>query len=44
MPRALAWIIGALAVLMAALGGLAVAISLTTPNQTEGHSTRSSRT
>jgi outer membrane protein assembly factor BamB len=36
MPRALAWIIAAVAVLVVALGGLAIAIAIVTPNRTEG--------
>jgi outer membrane protein assembly factor BamB len=36
MPRALAWIIAAVAVVVVALGGLAVAIAVISPNRTEG--------
>jgi outer membrane protein assembly factor BamB len=36
MPRALAWIIAAVAVLVVALGGLAVSIALLSPNETKG--------
>jgi outer membrane protein assembly factor BamB len=36
MPRALAWIIAVVAVVVVALGGLAVAIAVISPNRTEG--------
>jgi outer membrane protein assembly factor BamB len=36
MPRVFVWIIATVAVLVVALGGLAIAISLTRPNETEG--------
>jgi hypothetical protein len=44
MPRALAWIIAAVAVVVVALGGLAVAVAVITPNRPRERSTRSSRT
>jgi len=36
MPRALKWIIAAVAALVAALGGLSIAVWLATPNETKG--------
>ena len=36
MPKALVWILAAVAVLVVALGGLAIAISLATPDETTG--------